>query len=33
MMGADEATGQALMDQRDAWQSIRDGGAKICVAH
>ena len=33
MMGADEATGQALMDQRDAWQSIRDGGAKIVVAH
>ncbi len=33
MMGADEATGQALMDQRDAWQSIRDGGGKIFVAH
>ena len=33
LMGADEATGDALMAQRDAWQSVRDGGGKIFVAH
>ena len=33
LMGADEATGDALMAQRDAWESVRAGGAKIFVAH
>lgn len=33
LMGADEATGAALMAQRDAWQSIHEGGARIFVAH
>ncbi|MDA0207659.1 MAG: DUF6067 family protein [Acidobacteria bacterium] len=33
LMGADEATGEALMAQRDAWQSIHEGGARIFVAH
>ena len=33
LMGADEATGEALFAQRDAWQSVREGGGKIFVAH
>jgi hypothetical protein len=33
LMGADEATGAALMAQRDAWESIRAGGGKTFVAH
>lgn len=33
LMGADEATGEALFVQRDAWQSVHEGGAKIFVAH
>lgn len=33
LMGADEATGAALMAQRAAWESIREGGGKIFVAH
>ena len=33
LMGADEATGAALMGQIDAWQSVRKGGGKIFVAH
>lgn len=33
LMGADEATGEALMVQRDAWKSIHEGGARIFVAH
>ena len=33
LMGADEATGAALMDQKNTWQSIRRGGGKIFVAH
>ena len=33
LMGADEATGEALMCQKDAWESIRQGGGKIFVAH
>jgi len=32
-MGADEATGEALMVQRDAWKSIHEGGARVFVAH
>ena len=33
LMGADEATGKALMAQRDAWESIHEGGGKVFVAH
>ena len=33
LMGADEATGAALMAQRDAWESIHAGGGKTFVAH
>ncbi len=33
LMGCDEATGEALMSQRAAWQSIHDAGAKVFVAH
>jgi len=33
LMGADEATGEALMVQRDAWKSIHEGGARVFVAH
>ncbi len=32
-MGADEATGERLMAQRRAWQSIHEGGGRIFVAH
>ncbi len=33
LMGADEATGEALFAQRDAWKSVREGGGRIFVAH
>ena len=33
LMGADEATGDRLMSQRRAWESVRKGGGRIFVAH